>query len=137
MMRPYTCHGADTATMHRVCLSSRACAGADDYCRAKGVRAIDAEPVAMKPEVVYIKQYDSQAVKDAVATKGPLSIGIDASCIPFRFYSSGVLSTSECGTDPDSIDHAVLLVGYGEEDGMAHACRATFAAYMARRLRAA
>ena len=117
-----TCDGAEAHVRY-----ARSRAGADDYCKAKGVRAIDAEMVKMAPEVVYIKQYDREAVKEAVATKGPLSIGIDASCIPFRFYSSGVLSSAECGTTPDDVDHAVLLVGYGEEDGEAppparHAC---------------
>jgi hypothetical protein len=72
----------------------------------------------LKPTVVYVESYSMDALKQAVASKGPLSIGIDASCIPFRFYSEGVLSTDECSTKLDDIDHAVLLVGYGKEGGM-------------------
>lgn len=44
---------------------------------------------------------------------GPVSIGVDASGFGFKFYKSGIISRL-CGT---SIDHAVLLVGYGTEKG--------------------
>jgi hypothetical protein len=94
-------------------------AGADDFCKGVGHNAtVDAKPVPLKPTVVYVEPYSMDAVKQAVATKGPLSIGIDASCISFRFYSDGVLSTDECSTKLDDIDHAVILVGYGQEEGM-------------------
>lgn len=39
-----------------------------------------------------------------------------------RFYSEGVLDTPECSSEADAIDHAVLLVGYGEEDGTLLGC---------------
>ena len=32
----------------------------------------------------------------------------------FRFYTSGVMDNVNCGT---TLDHAVLAVGYGNEDG--------------------
>lgn len=44
---------------------------------------------------------------------GPVSVGVDASGLGFKFYKSGII-TRLCGT---SIDHAVLLVGYGTEKG--------------------
>jgi KDEL-tailed cysteine endopeptidase len=44
---------------------------------------------------------------NAVAN-GPVSVGIDASDPSFQTYASGVYNT--CGT---SLDHAVLIVGYG------------------------
>lgn len=43
---------------------------------------------------------------------GPISVAIDASSKEFRFYKSGVFD--KCGY---SLDHAVLLVGFGTEDG--------------------
>lgn len=45
--------------------------------------------------------------------KQPISIGIEADQSSFRFYKSGIFD-GECGTN---IDHGVLLVGYGEENG--------------------
>lgn len=44
---------------------------------------------------------------------GPVSIGVDAGSFGFKLYKSGILKKN-CGS---SIDHAVLLVGYGSENG--------------------
>ena len=44
----------------------------------------------------------------------PVSIGIEADAQSFQFYSSGVIKKGSCGT---YVDHAVLLVGYGTENG--------------------
>jgi|UniRef100_A0A7S2XZA5 C1A family cysteine protease len=43
----------------------------------------------------------------------PVAIAIEADQFSFQFYSSGVF-TGSCGTN---LDHGVLLVGYGSEDG--------------------
>ena len=45
--------------------------------------------------------------------KQPVSVAIEADQMSFQFYSSGVL-TSKCGT---SLDHGVLVVGWGELNG--------------------
>jgi len=47
------------------------------------------------------------AMKTATATVAPLSICVDAS--QWQFYSSGVMTPSQCGT---SLDHCVQIVGY-------------------------
>lgn len=50
----------------------------------------------------------------AVATIGPISVAIDASG-QFRFYKKGIYYNSACGVG--GLNHAVLAVGYGQEDG--------------------
>jgi C1A family cysteine protease len=55
----------------------------------------------------------SNALKNAVL-EGPVSIAVDASSTAFQFYASGVVTTSTCGT---KLDHGILAVGYGTEDG--------------------
>lgn len=52
------------------------------------------------------------ALKEAVAFT-PVSVAIQADTKYFQFYSSGVLDSDQCGT---TLDHGVLIVGYGEED---------------------
>jgi len=58
--------------------------------------------------VTSVTPYSSTALQTATA-EGCVSIGIEADQTAFQHYSSGVL-TGTCGT---SIDHGVLVVGYG------------------------
>lgn len=55
---------------------------------------------------------DPQALMSAVA-EGPVSVAIDASSIFFQLYFGGIMKHF-CGT---TLDHGVLLVGYGTESG--------------------
>jgi C1A family cysteine protease len=54
-------------------------------------------------------------LKEAVALVGPVSIALDAETKVFQSYKSGVVTSESCGTN---LDHGVLIVGYGEEDGI-------------------
>jgi C1A family cysteine protease len=54
-------------------------------------------------------------LKAAVA-KGPVSVAIEADKAAFQSYTSGIISGTACGT---SLDHGVLVVGYGTENGKA------------------
>jgi len=61
-----------------------------------------------------VEENNEQALKAAVA-KQPVSVQIEADSDVFRFYKSGILKNSGCGT---ALDHAVLAVGYGNQDGL-------------------
>merc|ERR1712158_87043 len=64
---------------------------------------------------VDIPQGDEEALKAALATVGPVSVAIDASQSSFQFYSEGVYDEPNCS--PMNLDHGVLAVGYGIEEG--------------------
>uniref|UniRef100_A0A3Q3W964 Uncharacterized protein n=1 Tax=Mola mola TaxID=94237 RepID=A0A3Q3W964_MOLML len=64
---------------------------------------------------VDISQGDEGALQEAVATIGPVSIGIDASPISFQLYESGVYDEPSCSST--DLDHGVLAIGYGSESG--------------------
>ena len=48
----------------------------------------------------------------AAVQKQPISIAVASSSGTFAFYKSGVITSTACGT---SVNHAVLLVGYGKD----------------------
>jgi cathepsin L len=57
---------------------------------------------------------DQISLANAVA-QGPVSVAIEADTRIFQSYSSGVITSSTCGTN---LDHGVLVVGYGQENGV-------------------
>ena len=57
---------------------------------------------------------DQVSLRQAVSRQ-PVSIAIQADQFVFQHYSSGVITDEDCGTE---LDHAVLIVGYGREDGL-------------------
>lgn len=60
---------------------------------------------------------DEVALAAAVAIT-PIAVMVDANRTSFQFYHTGVYSTANCSTT--ELDHSLLVVGYGEENGQAY-----------------
>uniref|UniRef100_A0A665TPM9 Cathepsin S-like n=1 Tax=Echeneis naucrates TaxID=173247 RepID=A0A665TPM9_ECHNA len=62
----------------------------------------------------FLPQGNEETLKQAVATIGPIAVGIDATRPRFTFYRSGVYNDPTC---TQKVNHAVLVVGYGSLSG--------------------
>jgi len=83
--------------------------GTDGSCHAKGG--------SVAPTSFTDVPAKSAADLKAAAAEGPVSIAIDAAGIGFQLYHGGIMKGGGlfgCGT---SLDHGVLLVGYGTDAG--------------------
>jgi len=56
------------------------------------------------------------ALKDAVANIGPVAVGIYGETRAFRQYGGGIYDNPRCRKG-FYVNHAVLVVGYGSENG--------------------
>jgi C1A family cysteine protease len=74
--------------------------------------------VASKGKVQLTGLYDvttnSGSQLQAAVAQQPVSVAIEADKAVFQSYKSGIITSTACGT---SLDHGVLVVGYGTESG--------------------
>ncbi|XP_066992744.2 cathepsin L [Anabrus simplex] len=66
---------------------------------------------------VSISSGDQAALKEAVANVGPVSVAMNAGLDSFGYYASGIYYDADCKGQYWYLNHAVLVVGYGTEDG--------------------
>jgi cathepsin L len=71
------------------------------------------QPVATITGYVKLPENNYTALMNAIATVGPIAISVDAST--WGAYRSGVFKG--CNQENPDINHAVVLVGYGTENG--------------------
>jgi C1A family cysteine protease len=58
---------------------------------------------------------NSVAQLKAAVAQQPISVLVEADHPIFHQYKSGIINSPDCGT---TLDHAVLAVGYGSENGL-------------------
>ncbi|KAI4872934.1 hypothetical protein NFI96_023620, partial [Prochilodus magdalenae] len=106
-------------------------ANAYDYVVSNGLQGSDTYPytsvdtqpcfydrsqvVAHISDYKFIPKGNEQALADALAVIGPITVAVDADHASFMFYSSGIYEEANC--NPNNLSHAMLLVGYGSEGG--------------------
>uniref|UniRef100_A0A6Q2XPL1 Cathepsin H n=1 Tax=Esox lucius TaxID=8010 RepID=A0A6Q2XPL1_ESOLU len=71
---------------------------------------------AFVKDVINITKYDEMGMLDAVARHNPVSFAYEVTP-DFMLYESGVYTSKVCHNTTDTVNHAVLAVGYGEDNG--------------------
>ncbi|KAE8573697.1 cathepsin L [Halyomorpha halys] len=84
----------------------------DGYCTFKPWKSVSGTVIKSYVDVEF---GDLAALQNAVATVGPVSVAVSAGNNNFRFYGGGVFNGNGC--NPLFLDHGVLVVGYGSENG--------------------
>ena len=109
------CEGGDMdPSFQYIIQSGGICAESEyKYKEADSTKCKKCTVVAKFSKCADVAPNNQLALKEAVSN-GPVSVAIEADTSVFQFYSSGVLTDKSCGTN---LDHGVLAVGYGEENG--------------------
>ena len=85
------------------------------YQGVTGMCKSDIQAVGTVSKFTDVPEGDENALLAALQTS-PVSIAIDAQGLAFQLYRGGVFK-AKCG---DQLDHGVLLVGYGNDNGQAY-----------------
>ena len=59
---------------------------------------------------------DEDEILNYVYTVGPMAVALNADNL--SWYTGGIIDEDEDECDPDGLNHAVLMIGWGEEDGL-------------------
>ncbi|KAL1784803.1 cathepsin Q-like [Sigmodon hispidus] len=88
------------------------------YERKEGPCRYDPKNLSAKIKEIVALPRGEDVLMDAVATKGPIATGINVLYPSFYFYKTGIYHEPNC--NPNIINHAVLVVGYGYEVNETH-----------------
>jgi C1A family cysteine protease len=106
------CNGGLMDNAFQYAIDNGMCVESDyPYTASTGSCQSTCDPEVTVKDCADVPANNQLALKEAVSF-GPVSIAIEADTRIFQSYSSGVITSSSCGTD---LDHGVLIVGYGTE----------------------
>lgn len=107
------CNGGQMEGADKYLIQNGQCSLASYPYTAKDGSCKSCSPVAHFSSCSDVKPNDQVSLKAAVAQQ-PVSVAIEADTRYFQSYKSGILTDASCGT---KLDHGVLAVGYGSENG--------------------
>jgi len=114
--REYGSHGCNGGQMEgafKYIIENGQCSLSSYPYTAKDGTCQKCNAVAQMSSCSDVNPNDQVSLKGAVAQQ-PVSIAIEADTKYFQSYSSGILTSSDCGTN---LDHGVLIAGYGDDNG--------------------
>ena len=109
------CNGVEMIDAFEYISNNPVCTEEEDPYKAKDGFCITCKSPIQFNGCKIIPPNNQLALKEAVAFIGPISVGIQADQSVFRNYKGGIIKDETCGTN---VDHGVLIVGYGIEEGV-------------------
>ena len=106
------CNGGLMDNAFKYAIDNGMCTEEEEPYKGEKESCVKCSPQVFMKSCVDVTPNDQEELLRAVS-QGPVSIAIEADTRYFQFYKSGVLDSSDCGTN---LDHGVLIVGYGTED---------------------
>lgn len=103
------CNGGLMDNAFKYAIDNGMCTEKEEPYKGEKDACIKCSPQVFIKSCVDVTPNDQEELMRAVS-QGPVSIAIEADTRYFQFYKSGVLDSSDCGTN---LDHGVLIVGYG------------------------
>jgi cathepsin L len=107
------CNGGQMEGADKYLIANGQCTLASYPYTAADGKCLKCSPVAHFSSCSDVKPNDQVSLLGAVAL-GPVSVAIEADTRYFQSYTGGILDASTCGT---TLDHGVLVVGYGTDNG--------------------
>jgi C1A family cysteine protease len=83
------------------------------YTASRGTCQYSATKAEVKTASYHDVTANSPTDLQAAVAQQPVSVAIEADKLVFQSYKSGIIDSTTCGT---SLDHGVLVVGYGHDD---------------------
>ncbi len=107
------CNGGVMEEAFTYAIEHGMCPDGEDPYQAKATTCEDCTPHVFMSGCSDVEPGNQLALQAAVARQ-PVSVAIEADTRTFQLYAGGVVNSGSCGTN---LDHGVLVVGYGTQDG--------------------